>query len=228
MNPEGHYEKTKDFFRTSAIEKQGYYNAKTGGALKHSPWIIVIRKMILKIISGILEADPDINSLSDIGCGRADFTIEIADQFTQLTDIVGTDFSEETLDIARKDIVNHPSISVQSADLLTMPFENKRFNISLCNGVLHHIHKNDLEKALSELARVTNKYLILEIKNNDNFYYRYLYKRSISEGVHVYPTSRRIVSEYMAKNQFEFYEERDILLFNWLSPMILVVYKRRN
>ncbi len=88
--------------------------------------------------------------------------------------------------------------------------------------------KNDLENALSELARITKKYLILEIKNHDNFYYRYLYKRSISEGVHVYPTSRRIVTEYLAKNQFEFYEERDILLFNWLSPMILVVYKRRN
>lgn len=229
MEHKGHYEKTKDFFRLMAIERQGYYNAQPGGALKHSIWQLRIRKMALRGLSKLLWYDSNISKVLDVGCGRGDFTIEIAKRHPQLGEVWGCDFSEEVLAIARKDAASSGRISFQEADLLDMPFQDNSFDLTLCVNVLHHVHESDLARALSELARITNRYLVIEIRNSDNFYYRRVHSKTLwIGGPNVYPTSTRYVSSLLGSHSFRLRKQQGIFLFNWLSPLVLLIYDKQT
>lgn len=49
------------------------------------------------------------------------------------------------------------------ADVRNLPFKNKQFDAVLCAEVLEHIPLKDLPKALSELSRVSKKYIIVSV-----------------------------------------------------------------
>ncbi len=93
--------------------------------------------------------------------------------------------------------------------------------------IQNHIHKEDLVKALAELARISNKYLVIEIKNINNFLYKYVLPKSLL-GMNVYPTSIKEVSSILKKHNFELIEDHGIFIFNWLSPLVILVFKRNS
>jgi ubiquinone/menaquinone biosynthesis C-methylase UbiE len=221
-----HYKQTKEFFKISALEKQGYYDAKPGQTLKHNPWQQRIRKMALVTLDKLLKNNPGtISKLIDAGCGRGDFAIEIAQRYPNLNQIYGSDFSKETISIARQETGPSERVIFCEADLLNMPFQDGQFDITLCINVLHHIHINDLANVIKELTRITKRYLILEIKNNDNFYYRYIHPTSFG-GITVYPTSIKKLNPLLETNRFHLKEQRGIFVFNWLSPLVLLLYEK--
>ena len=74
-------------------------------------------------------------------------------------DIVGCDVNEEALAILRAQL---PGIPTDLADIRDLPYEDKTFDMVCCVGVLIHVTDNrDLEKAVSELFRVSNR-IVLE------------------------------------------------------------------
>jgi len=226
MKNKNHYEKTKEFHRISAVEKNGYYDAMVGNRpLKHIFPQLRVRNIVRSKLDQLTGYDSGISSLVDVGCGRGDFTIEISKRYPQLKKICGCDFVEQALSIAQKDSASVNNISFQEAQLLSLPYDDNRFDLALCINVLHHIHKEDLGKALSELARISKRYLVLEIKNINNFLYRYLLPKSLL-GMNVYPTSIAEVSNALKKHNFQLVEHRGIFLFNWLSPLIILTFKK--
>jgi len=226
MTEPNHYKQTKEFFRISATERQGYYDAQAGGPLKHNPWQRRIRRMALRVLDKLSEKKPgNISTLIDIGCGRGDFAMQMAQRYPHLTKIYGCDFSKETLSIARQNAASLKNITFWEADLLDMPFEDKQFDVAICINVLHHIHKDNLAKAVGQLSRVTRKYLILEIKNDDNFYYHYIHPKSFS-GITVYITSVKVLNRLFKEYGFRLKKQHGIFLFNWLSPLVLLVYEK--
>jgi ubiquinone/menaquinone biosynthesis C-methylase UbiE len=226
MTETNHYKQTKEFFRISATERQGYYDAQAGGPLKHNPWQRRTRRMALRVLDKLSEKSPgNISTLIDVGCGRGDFTIQIAQQCPYLTKIYGCDFSKETLSIAQKDAASLEKITFQEANLLDMPFEDKQFDAAICINVLHHIHKDDLPRAVKQLSRITKKYLILEIKNDDNPYYHYFHPKSF-RGITVYITSVKVLNKLFKEHGFRLKKQHGIFLFNWLSPLVLLVYEK--
>lgn len=227
MNKNDHYEITKEFHRIGAVENNGYYQAVAGKPLRHSIWILRIRKMVLNILDKLLPCNPNISSSIDVGSGRGDFTIEIAKRYPQLEKIHGCDFVKETLAIARKESASINKVSFEEADLLNMPYGANSFDLTLCINVLHIIYKDDLEKALSELARITNRYLILEIKNIENIWFGQIYSNNIC-GMRMYPNSISEVSNILKHHNFRLIEDQGIFLFNWLSPLIVLVYEKQN
>jgi SAM-dependent methyltransferase len=226
MKTNDHYEKTSDFHRISAVEKSGYYDAMIGGrSLKHTPYQLRVRKLILNILDTLLHDHPDISRACDAGCGRGDFAIEISKRYPQLNRVFGCDFVKEALTIAKKEAPADKNLSFQNAHLLHLPYGYNSFDLTLCINVLHHIYVDDLGKAIAELARVTSKFIILEIKNINNFLYRYLLPKSLL-GMNVYPTSISNVNNIMRKHNFLPVDHRAIFLFKWLSPLVILVYKR--
>ena len=126
-------------------------------------------------------------------------------------------------------------IDFHEANILDMPFNDHSFDLTVCINTLHHIHKEDLEKGLSELARITKKYLVIEIKNNNNFLYKYilpnLYKYILQNSLHgmnVYPTSIETTSRILSRYNFRLVNTSGILLFNWLSPMVVISYEKQT
>jgi ubiquinone/menaquinone biosynthesis C-methylase UbiE len=232
MEREEHYEKLKGFFRHTAIRKKGYFDALPGGPLKHRTWDLRVRRMIIDTVSKLLRRGTNFSRAIDVGCGRGDFTIEVAKCYPQISKVCGCDFTQEVLSIARKDAESLERVSFQETDMLDMPFKDKSFDLTMCIGVLHTIHKDDFERALSELARITNRYLVLEVRNKDCIYYnKYVYyairgKRDFF--INVNRTSTRCVSSLLRSHGFKLRKQRGIFLFNRLSPMLMLVYSRQS
>lgn len=223
-----HYETTKQVFQHSAVHKQGYYDARPGGDFRHSVWQLRVRRIVLSILDVLLHTPPEMTKVIDIGCGRGDFTIELARRYPHLKEVWGTDFCQEALAIARVDGKPLNNLFFKEADILELPFEDNRFDGTLCINTLHHIHHSDLEKAIGELARITRRYLILEIKNKRNLYYRSIHYRAVHGvgNIRVFPTSAGVVSQMLRRHGFQLTRERGIFLWSWLSPLVILVFEK--
>ena len=218
MIKEEHYKKTKEFFKSTAIENEGFYDSKK--KKDYYIWQKMVRKQVIKVLKPLISGK--IRKIADFGCGRGDFISRLAEKYISIS-FTGTDFSEETLQIARNISKNINNLEFKEANLLSLNFKDKSFDISMCINVLLHIHENDLDKALSELARVTGKYLILEIKNKNDLY------NSTIRGKQEFPyslTTKEFVSENLEKNGFKLKGIKPLFLFEPISPIIILLFKR--
>jgi len=162
----------------------------------------------------------------DVGCGRGDFTTEIADRYPSLKEAWGCDFSGETIALAQREVAGSDRMFFRKADLLAMPFGDEEFDVTLCINMLHHITPEELPTALSELARITRRDMIVEIKNNENYYYRHP-KRSIG-AINVYPTTVATLTENLSRCGFQLVREKGIFLISRLSPILVLVFSRKT
>jgi len=92
------------------------------------------------------------DTLLDAGCGFGYHTVRLARSKAHITAV---DFSDIALAAARKKIAEagiDKQVTLQVADLTQLPFENASFDFVISWGVIMHIP--EMEKALSELARV--------------------------------------------------------------------------
>jgi ubiquinone/menaquinone biosynthesis C-methylase UbiE len=219
-----HYEATARYMRDSASQRDGFYDANSGGATRHTVWQRRIRSMALRQMARVIRQDPAIASAVDIGCGRGDFTVEIADRFPCLEKVVGVDFVEETLEIARRIAARLPQVSYREGDLTQLPFADNEFDLVACINVIHHVHDSDQERALAELARIGSGPLVLEIKSYDSFYYRHVHAKTFG-GIVVYPTTAARVATCLAEHGYRLTSRKGIFGLSWLSPLDVLVFE---
>ena len=98
-------------------------------------------------------------SILDVGCGCGYVLKQAYDK--GYTNILG-------VDIAAKSI--YPEINIISANIESLPFEDKQFDVVTCNHTLEHVL--DLPQAISELKRVAKKLIITVPKQR---YYNYTF-----------------------------------------------------
>lgn len=92
-------------------------------------------------------------TILDAGCGTCAHSIRLARHGFQ---VVAVDFSDVAVQEAAERVREsglEDKIALQREDLTSLTFEDASFEYVLCWGVLMHIP--DVEKAMSELARVT-------------------------------------------------------------------------
>ena len=224
MPDQNHYENTKSFFDASALHNQGYYDGAPG-KLKHNPWQKMIRRIVVKQFQRLFQCDKTLRTMVDIGCGNGDFCFELRRRFSHLTEICGCDFSHDMLDVMRKHLSYGDAISAQPADLLALPFSDGRFDLSLCLNTLHHIHADDLSLAIAELARVARQYVIVEIKNRNNFYKKYLRPQPFDE-IKVYPVAPKKIIELFHTNGYKLIDQKNIFFRQFFSPLIVQIYRK--
>ena len=147
MNKDEHYRATRRYMEQSALERDGFYDAPDGGATKHTVWQRRIRTLVLRRMAALIRKDPAIDSIVDVGCGRGDFTMEIAGRFPGLVRSQGVDFVEETLEIGRR-LATDPRVRFTKGDVLSLPFPDAVFGIVACINTLHHVHATDQHQAL--------------------------------------------------------------------------------
>lgn len=224
-----HYKLTKQYFRKSAANKMGYYDAKTGRELKHDIKQRKIWEICNSILDEILQNNPEITKVTDVGCGIGDFTIDLAKRYPQFEKIVGIDFLKEPIDIARENAKQFDKVSFMKEDLLDLPFNDRFFDVTICINVLHHVYIEDLEKAVQELARVTDKYLILEIRNKKNifnFWYKYILLPIFYRDLPIITCSISEVNDLIKNHSFKLQISRGIFPGSWVCRRLLLLYKR--
>ncbi|PIR13674.1 hypothetical protein COV49_01365 [Candidatus Falkowbacteria bacterium CG11_big_fil_rev_8_21_14_0_20_39_10] len=96
-------------------------------------------------------------SILDIGCGPA-HNLHYLFRELKAGRGVGTESSEQTVDVLSKNFKEYEFIANNSA---VLPFKTGEFDLVLLRSVLHWIDRNYLLQTLGEAVRVTKKYLII-------------------------------------------------------------------
>jgi SAM-dependent methyltransferase len=223
-----HYKATMQVFQNAALYTQGYYDARPGKRLKHSIWQQRVRRIVWSLLDAHLQRDPAVTRVIDVGCGRGDISIEMARRYPWLKEVWGADFSHEMLAIAWAEAKPLKNVFFSEAEILRMPFADNSFDGTLSINMLHHICAADLKHALGELARITGRWLILEIKNRRSPYYRNIHSRYVHPVGHIriFPTSTAEVTAVLRIHGFQLAVERGIFGIKWLSPIHILCYDK--
>jgi demethylmenaquinone methyltransferase/2-methoxy-6-polyprenyl-1,4-benzoquinol methylase len=102
----------------------------------------------------------------DICCGTGDLTIELASRVTPDGRVVGCDFSEPMLDLAREKASRDYATNARFewADALNLPYDDERFDAVTVGFGVRNL--SDLNRGLTEMRRVLSpggRLVILEI-----------------------------------------------------------------
>ncbi len=100
----------------------------------------------------------------DVACGTGDLALELARRVGPTGEVVGCDFSERMLELARRKAADLPSVRFEWANALELPYEDASFAAATVGFGARNF--SDLERGLSELARVVRpggRVVVLEI-----------------------------------------------------------------
>lgn len=123
------------------INVKNVYNAiaKEFSQTRYRPWSCV-EEFLDDVKSG--------SKIGDIGCGNGKNM-----KYRKDCNNYGCDFSEELVDICRKDGLN-----TIYGDVLDIPYESESFDYTICIAVIHHLSTCEKrKKAIEEIMRVTKK-----------------------------------------------------------------------
>ncbi|HYH52769.1 MAG TPA: bifunctional demethylmenaquinone methyltransferase/2-methoxy-6-polyprenyl-1,4-benzoquinol methylase UbiE [Solirubrobacterales bacterium] len=115
--------------------------------------------------AALTELGPGDSAL-DICCGTGDLTLELAQLVTPGGHVVGCDFSEPMLDLAREKAATRGAggVRFEWADALELPYDGERFDAVTVGFGVRNLA--DLDRGLGEMARVLKpggRAMILEI-----------------------------------------------------------------
>lgn len=104
---------------------------------------------------------PDTHTILDVGCGGGIFINSLLSTYPDRFDrITALDCSEDAL--------THVKTEKFKGNVAKLPFEDESFDLVTCMEVLEHLDQEDYEKGVSELQRVSRKYIILTVPNNQD------------------------------------------------------------
>lgn len=226
-----HYTKLNQYFKNDAQRKDGYYrNDDKEFILK------TIRKRMMwntyltaldRIISG--TRNKELLGI-DIGCGMGHFILEMI-QTDNFKKIIGMDVLSETFTLAlqRKDLFN--DVEFIKGSLLEIPLQKDTMDVTFCLNLLHHIHPDDLSKALSEIARISKRYVVFEIRNKDHLFNSLYTKNILSGSYKVLPincSSRKEIHQIMIENGYNEILIKGNKRLLILSRRLLFLYKKNE
>jgi ubiquinone/menaquinone biosynthesis C-methylase UbiE len=135
---------------------------------KHQLWWH--RKRLRYIFSFLLEIfrKNQITTFVDVGCAEG-FHIKSIASFSKGTFCVGADIARAYIIKARKNSRTLKNVDYVVCDIEKLPFKDNSFDIVLCSEVLEHVH--NYHESVTELYRITKKYLVISFPGHS-----YLYK----------------------------------------------------
>ncbi len=110
---------------------------------------------IQKIITGL----SGIQKVLEVGCGSGFSTFQLAEFFLN-KHFEASDIDENLVKEAQQ---KNPSVKISQESVYDLQRENNSFDLIFCLEVLEHLEKPEI--ALSELSRVSAKYVLISVPN---------------------------------------------------------------
>lgn len=101
----------------------------------------------------------DVGSILDVGCGGGIFVNYLLRNY-EFRRICGVDRAKSAL--------KYVETEKQVADIERLPFDNEEFDMVTCLEVIEHLPIDTYEKALKELCRVSHKYILISVPNDQD------------------------------------------------------------
>jgi len=141
---------------------------QTGG--KEHPYIAEKTKIILDIIPS------DVRTIADIGCGDGAITNVLAERYT----ITGVDLSQEA--------IRHLSTKVLPvvSNANNLPFEDRYADMVFSSELLEHLPDKVFLKAISEIKRISKKYILITVPNKEKLRKRFTKCNTCGFEFHIY------------------------------------------
>lgn len=135
----------------------------------------IVEYYLNKRIEVVKKFFPDKNiKILDVGCGTGLFLYSLRKE--GYNNLWGIDISENMIKIAKERLNDR----VLKGDILSIPFCNSTFDLTVSIVTLHHLGKKwKVRKGIEEMVRVTKKggYILIWEHNPLNFYWYILMKR---------------------------------------------------
>lgn len=118
---------------------------------------ILIRNFENNLIDLIAPLNP--KKILDAGCGEG-FTLAKLFERKIGDELEGIDYSKDAIRIGKK---NHPNLNLKTGNIYSLSYRNNQFDLVICTEVLEHLEKPAI--ALSEVERVSSKYILFTVPN---------------------------------------------------------------
>lgn len=105
-----------------------------------------------KMVEGISLA-----RVLEVGSNRAHNLAALREILGPETELFGIEPNAYAVGVARK---NYPDVTVMGGNAFDLPFKDGFFDLTFTAGVLIHIAPADLPKAMSEIVRVSRRYVL--------------------------------------------------------------------
>lgn len=150
---------------SETFKYEGGVMVDTSNYRKHTSDNPIQRRLIdrfhRKITGIVTELQPE--TMLDAGCGEG----FVADAFLKAmpdVHITGFDVLDDSVKLAQ---LRNPRASFAVGDIYNIAFADDSFDVVYCFEVLEHLHEPD--RALSELARVASKHVVLSVPHEPFF-----------------------------------------------------------
>lgn len=124
------------------------------------------RKFFVKRFNATLVKtlkDLSVDSILDAGCGEG-FTLNKFFEEGIGKNLEGVDFSKDAIELGQK---HFPFLKLKEGDIYDLPYKKDTFDAVICTEVLEHLENP--KKAISEVLRVSKKYVIFSVPNEPFF-----------------------------------------------------------
>jgi SAM-dependent methyltransferase len=132
---------------------------------KHQSKNPIQRFLIGRFYDALVQCARNIQpkKILDVGCGEG-FTLSKLQSAGIGTSYVGIDPSKTALSLGKKQF---PALDLRLGSAYRLPWKDGSFDLVCCNEVLEHL--TDPGKALTELHRVSKKYVLLSVPHEPFF-----------------------------------------------------------
>jgi SAM-dependent methyltransferase len=140
-------------------------------------------------IKNLREMIPDgVRTVLDVGCGDGAITNLLAHDW----DVTGVDMSAAALE--------HMQTTAIQASATDLPFPDGSFDLVLSGEMLEHLDLEDYRKAISEMSRVTQRFLLLTVPYREDLRFREVRCPRCGWRGHVWGHQRPFTPEALARD----------------------------
>ncbi len=118
----------------------------------------------------------DVHTILDIGCGDGAITNRLNDQYN----VVAIDRSKEAIKHLEQSIV-----AIQ-CDAAKLPLTESAFDLVFSSEMIEHISDHLLEDVISEIKRVSKRYILISVPNDEKLRKRFTLCMECNHEFHIY------------------------------------------